>query len=332
MKLSALLRTGSLSLLPALVPSLALAADDGSLGALASGDAAVRASLSTNGLLGSLSPIQGAIVTALVVFAFGCVVAVLVARRLDRDDRGARLDHATNVDPDALFEPRAVPALFSFHPAAVPPPISTPEVARVDSSKLLPPASTPRLPGASSRRILAANDSQDPPHENTLVGWPPAGEIPADRPSQDDTRVLERSGVVPSARSMGMLGVLDAEVVHEPSGGDPDATTQFVRGQTLSLVAEALSLVAEEVAPEVSTKRTILPPTIRPIPISPPRATVAIAPTNVSDLSFDDFPTEIALPPWDEVERELVKSSEIRAIGPKADADETQAFLLVKSS
>ena len=329
MKLSALLRAASLSLLPALVPGLALAADDASLGSLASGDAAVRASLSTNGLLGSLSPIQGAIVTGLVVFAFGCMVAVMVARRLDRDERRV----STNVDPD-VFQPRAVPALFSFHPGATQAPStppSTPEVARVDSSKLLPaPApSAPRLPGASNRRILAANDSQEPVHENTLVGWPPPGEIPADRPSQNDTRIVERSGVVPSARSMGMLGtgvIVDAEVVYEV-GGDPDATTQFVRGRNLSLVR------VDEAVPEiVSTKRTILPPTIRPIPISAPRATVAIAPTNVSDLSFDDSPTEVGLPPWAEVERELSKSSEIRAISPKADANETQAFLLVKSS
>ena len=253
----------------------------------------------------------------------------MVARRLDRDDRGG---HAagTNLEPDAGFE-RAVPALFSFHPGAIQPAPSTREVARVDSSKLLPaPApSAPRLPGASNRRILAANDSQEAAHENTLVGWPPAGEVPADRPSQNDTRIVERSGVVPSARSMGMLGtgvVVDAEVVYEP-GGDPDATTQFVRGRNLSLVR------VDEAGPEiVSTKRTILPPTIRPIPISAPRATVAIAPTNLSDLSFDDSPTEIGLPPWEEVEREISKSSEIRAIGPKADANETQAFLLVKSS
>ena len=328
MKLSALLRAASLSLLPALVPGLALAADDGSLGSLASGDAAVRATLSTNGLLGSLSPIQGAIVTGLLVFAFGCVVAVVVARRLDRDERSG---HAagTNLEPDAGFE-RAVPALFSFHPGAMQPGPSTPQLARVDSNKLLPaPSSTPRLPGASNRRILAANDSQEAAHEHTLVGWPPAGEVPADRPSQNDTRIVERSGVVPSARSMGMLGtgvVVDAEVVYEP-GGDPDATTQFVRGRNLSLVR------VDEAGPEiVSTKRTILPPTIRPIPISAPRATVAIAPTNVSELSFDDSPTEIGLPPWEEVEREISKSSEIRAISPKADANETQAFLLVKSS
>ncbi len=120
--------------------------------------------------------------------------------------------------------------------------------------------------------------------------------------------------------------MIDAEVIYEP-GNDPDATTQFVRGRHLDLMA-ALAAATHE-------KRTMLPPTlppsIRPIPISAPRA---IAPANLSDFTYDDSPTEIGLPPFEEVSRELTTSSEIRVISAgasPADVNETQAFLLVRS-
>jgi len=317
MKRTALLRIAALSAPAlALVPSTAFAD---------SGDA-VRASFGQGLLLGALSPLQGAIVTGLVVFALGCAVALVVARRLDRAP--VRRQHEAD-DADASYE-RVVSPLFSgqdpkhFARAAA--------EARVSSSRLLPapPASGPSLPGASSPRLLPAASHDD--HENTLVGFPPPANLPADRPSQRETRIVERSGVVPSARAIG-LGVvstgivIDAEVVYEP-GGDPDATTQFVRGKNMALVDAVKALEAE------TTSSTILPPakvpTIRPIPISPPRSAAAMAPTNVSDLSFDDSPTEIGAPLFEEMSRELAKSSEVRALGG-LNADETQAFMLVKS-
>lgn len=347
MKLSAVLKVASLTLpAVALFPAMAFA-DDASFASLASaGGSSVRASLSANGLLGPLSPIEGAVVTGLVVFALGCVVAVLVARKLDRTEL-AGVAGVAKEDADALFAPRAVSPLYSYQPPTA---FARAEAtARIDSSRQLPaPApSSPRLPGASSRRVLVADDAEPEP---TLTAWPPreTGEVSGERPiAQNDNRSVERSGVVPSAHArpaMGSMGarstgiVVDAEVVYEPSpGADPDATTQFVRGRNLSLVTAHTPSTATETATETPRMRTVLPPAIRPIPISAPRANAsptAIAGANVSDLSFDDSPTEIGLPSFEEVEREISKASEIRSLSGHGvtDPNETQAFLLLKSS
>ena len=322
MKRTALLRIAALTLPAlALAPAAAWGAESAE---------AVRASFGQGNLFASLSPLQGAIVTGLVVFALGCVVAVVVARRLDRAPGQSR-----KLDPDESFD-RAVPALFSFQGpssfrrasvmASPPRLLAAPSPAPVPAA----PPSAPTVTGASSARFPTVDANEAPEH--TLVGFPPPANLPADRPSQRETRIVERSGVVPSARAigLGMIStgiVIDAEVVYEP-GDDPDATTQFVRGHNLAIVEAARALEAE-----TSKSTTMLPPaktpTIRPIPISAPRS-VAMAPANVSDLSFDDSPTEIGAPLFEEMHRELAKSSEVRALGG-VSADETQAFMLVKS-
>lgn len=333
MKHSALLALAALA--PAL-PAVARAAE---------ADADVRATLGQGILFGSLSPVQGAIATGLVVFALGCVVAIVVARRLDR---GAGRPRAAGSDPDSSYE-RTVSPFFSgqdpraFAQAEVASRTSTARMLPAPTSAstrdprtttlvLAPPTTTLALPAPASASLPGASNARpsEDEHEHTIVGFPPPHQVPAERTSQ--RRIVERSGVVPSARAIGLASgqVADAEVVYEP-GNDPDATTQFVRGSNGALDAVLAELEAEA-APKTST---ILPPakvpTIRPIPISPPRAEARpFAPANVSELSFDDSPTEIGTPLFEEMSRELAKSSEVRALGG-ASADETQAFLLVKS-
>ena len=341
MKLSALLRTLALTAPSLLVGKVAFAADDAeSLGALAEDGALLRATFSPNGIFGTaLSPVQGAIATGLCVFAVGCAVALLVARRVDR----ARESHEGSLrDADAEGS-REVPALYSFQPGAVPPadvlaaraPLALPEAeaprpaAAPAPLRLLPPApaSAPTLPGASSVKLRAAQlATDDGSPEPTLVGWPPPAELPVDRSSQNETRVVERSGVVPASTAATisiseraqLLKDLPFEADIYAAGADPDATVQFVRGRTPETTRPTLV--------SAPRPRTLLPPAIRPIPISPPRA------ANVAELSFDDSPTEIGAPCFEEVQRELSRSSEIRTASAANDPNATQAFLLVKTS
>ncbi|MFO0638740.1 MAG: hypothetical protein U0183_05955 [Polyangiaceae bacterium] len=339
MKLSALLRTLALTAPSLAFAKVAFAADEvESLGSFAEDGQLLRATLSPNGIFGTaLSPIQGAIATGLCVFAVGCAVALLVARRVDRA-REASEPEAFDADGS-----REVPALYSFQPGAVPPadvlaaraPLALPEAqapvlaATPAPLRLLPPApaSAPTLPGASSVKLRAAQlATDDGSPEPTLVGWPPPAELPVDRSSQNDTRVVERSGVVPASTAATisvseraqLLKDLPFEADIYAAGADPDATVQFVRGRTPETTRPTLV--------SAPRPRTLLPPAIRPIPISPPRA------ANVSELSFDDSPTEIGAPCFEEVQRELSRSSEIRAASAVNDPNATQAFLLVKSS
>lgn len=341
MKLSALLRTLALTAPSLLVGKVAFAADDAeSLGALAEDGALLRATFSPNGIFGTaLSPMQGAIATGLCVFAVGCAVALLVARRVDR----ARDAHEVSLGASDAEVSREVPALYSFQPGAVPPadvlaaraPLALPEAqapapaAAPAPLRLLPPApaSAPTLPGASSVKLRAAQlATDDGSPEPTLVGWPPPAELPVDRSSQNDTRVVERSGVVPASTAATisiseraqLLKDLPFEADIYAAGADPDATVQFVRGRTPETTRPTLV--------SAPRPRTLLPPAIRPIPISPPRA------ANVAELSFDDSPTEIGAPCFEEVQRELSRSSEIRTASAANDPNATQAFLLVKTS
>lgn len=398
MKLSALLAPFALA--SVLVPAVAVASEE------ASHVSEVRSALSLHGVFGVLSPVEGAVVTGLLVFAFGCVVAVVVARRIDRGREDAKSS------PDALLAPVSArantAALQAYLSDGASQPMSTltptglmahaygtaevhvprgnfyandvhaqalststgPRLAlpsgnvprATDSTPTLdaPSPSAPAtvrahqpvpVPGASSRstpRVLAdAIDDHEP--EATLVGFPPPKNLPAERPSQRQTLQMERSGIVPSKKAglshlpESVQELLEsAEIAHlrtsDAYDADPDATTELVRGRTLGSVAQ------HRIVPAAGTPaQTILPPakvpTIRPIPISPPREAKPLAAAPLDDLCFDDAPTEIGAPIFEADELQAVRAnakvSEIRAVRPQApasDVNETQAFLLVKSS
>lgn len=280
-------------------------------------DLGVRASLSVRSLVGVLSPVEGAVVTGLLVFAVGCVVAVLVARRVDRagDERAARESAAEEA---------------SVHFGAPPEPFYTyeemlsGEYRGLRSSRRVPAASSG---AAASRGALAALSSR------RLVEITPtesAPAVPADRASE--TLVMgETERTAARAPRRAPVTLVDPL----PRGADPDRTQELSR---LSPVTEAPELLA-------ARSRTMLPPAapaIRPIPISPPRA---LAPANVSELAFDDPGTESDLPsfPLDTHHISTSFQSEIRLVGaaregesarqlsPELDVAQTQAFVLVRS-
>jgi hypothetical protein len=393
MKLSALL--APLAVASVLVPAVAVASEE------ASHVSEVRAALSLHGVFGVLSPVEGAMVTGLLVFAFGCVIAVVVARRIDRNRETEK------ASPDELMAPvaRANPAAFQAYLSEGAEPMSTltptglmahaygtaavhvlhgarsgffadERRAMGSGHRLaLPPAaeSTPTLdapapvrapspsapatvrvhqpvpvPGASSPRALA-DVGEDHEPEATLVGFPPPRNLPVERPSQRQTMQMERSGIVPSKKAglkhlpESVQELLEsAELAHlrtsDAYESDPDATTELVRGRTLGSVDQ------NRIVPAAGTPaQTMLPPakvpTIRPIPISPPREAQALAAAPMNDLCFDDAPTEIGAPIFEAEELQAVRAnakvSEIRAVrphGPASDVNETQAFMLVKSS
>jgi hypothetical protein len=251
--------------------------------------------------------------------------------------------HATSTGPRFALPSAVVPRATDSTPTLDAPSPSAP--ATVRAQKAVP------VPGASSRsapRVLAdVIDDHEP--EATLVGFPPPKNPPAERPSQRQTLQMERSGIVPSKKAglshlpESVQELLEsAEIAHlrtsDAYDSDPDATTELVRGRTLGAVAQ------NRIVPAAGTPaQTILPPakvpTIRPIPISPPRDAKPLAAAPLSDLSFDDAPTEIGAPIFEAEELQAVRAnakvSEIRAVRPQApasDVNETQAFLLVKSS
>lgn len=303
----------ALAALTALTPSAAGAAESDLSG--------VRASLSLRNLFGVLSPTEGAVVTGLLVFAVGCVVAVVVARRIERasDEREAR---------EAADEERSV------HFGAAPEPFYTyqemlsGEYRGFRSSQRVRAASSGRMAAAASSGSLSAASSARVAAAATPTESAPA--VPADRASE--TQVMgeaERAAVRGPRRAPVTL------VDPLPRGADPDRTQELSR---LSPVSDASEVLA-------ARSRTMLPPAapaIRPIPISPPRG---LAPANVSELAFDDPGTEADLPsfPLDTHHISTSFQSEIRLVGaaregeqarqlsPELDVAQTQAFVLVRS-
>jgi hypothetical protein len=294
----------ALAALTALAPSVACAAEN---------DLSVRASLSVRSLFGVLSPTEGAVVTGLLVFAVGCVVAVVVARRIERasDERDAR---------EAEAEERSV------HFGAAPEPFYT--YQEMLSGEYRGFRSSERVRAASSGRVVAVASSGRVSSAATPTESAPA--VPADRASE--TQVMgeaERAAVrAPRKAPVTLVDPL-------PRGADPDRTQELSR---LSPVADAAEVLA-------ARTRTMLPPAapaIRPIPISPPRV---LAPANVSELAFDDPGTEADLPsfPLDTHHISTSFQSEIRLVGaaregeqarqlsPDLDVAQTQAFVLVRS-
>lgn len=391
MKLSALL--APLALASVLVPAVAVASEE------ASHVSEVRSALSLHGVFGVLSPVEGAMVTGLLVFAFGCVVAVVVARRIDRNRETERSSPDQLLAPVARANPAALQAylsegasqpmstltptglmahaygtaevhvphggfyategraMSSGHRLALPRAAESTPTLDAPAPVRAPSPSSPAtvrahqpvpVPGASSPRALAdVADDHEP--EATLVGFPPPRNLPTERPSQRQTLQMERSGIVPSKKA-GLTHLPEsvqellesAEIAHlrtsDAYGSDPDATTELVRGRTLDSVAQ------NRIVPAAGTPaQTMLPPakvpTIRPIPISPPREAQVLAAAPMNDLCFDDAPTEIGAPMFEAEELQAVRAnakvSEIRAVRPQSpasDVNETQAFMLVKSS
>ncbi|HRH00408.1 MAG TPA: hypothetical protein PLR99_29390 [Polyangiaceae bacterium] len=281
----------------------------------------VRASLSLRSLFGVLSPAEGAVVTGLLVFAVGCVVAVVVARRIERasDEREAR---------EAADEERSV------HFGAAPEPFYTYE--EMLSGEYRGFRSSHRVRAASSGSVRAASSGSVHAASSAAVAvlatpTESAPAVPADRASE--TQVMgeaERAAVrAPRKAPVTLVDPL-------PRGADPDRT------QELSRLSPAVEVPA---VPSVRA-RTMLPPAapaIRPIPISPPRG---MAPANVSELAFDEPGTEADLPsfPLDTHHISTSFQSEIRLVGaprngeqarqlnPDLDVAQTQAFVLVRSS
>ncbi len=302
----------SLPSLPALLAPFALALL-APAAALASGSdlSGVRSSLSVKGVLGALSPVEGAVVTGLLVFALGCAVAVVVARKLDR-----AADRASRPEPSEIAHFGEAPEPFYSYSemqsgeyrglrSARPAPSSFPTGAASSARLVIGPAA-----GSSAR--LAASQAQ--------------AELPADRASgetlvmEEDVRAAVRSATRKAPNTL---------VDELPRGADPDRTNEFPRDCNVATGVAALLRA-----------RTMLPPAapaIRPIPISPPR--MALAPANLQDLSYDDPATEMDLPsfPLEVQHVTYAQQSEIRLLSAyQLDADldvaQTQAIRLVRHS
>lgn len=290
-----------LAALAAFAPSVARAGESDLAG--------VRTSLSLRSVFGVLSPTEGAVVTGLLVFALGCVVAVVVARRIERA-RDARERENADDSP-------------SIHFGAAPEPFYTYEELLSGEYRGL--RASPHA--ASSGRVASAPAAR---LANTTSPTESAPAIPADRASE--TQVMgeaERASVRPRKAPTTLVDAL-------PRGADPDRTQELSR---LSPFVDPSEVVA-------ARTRTNLPPpapAIRPIPISPPRR---IAPANVSELTFDEPGTEAELPsfPLDthafatataspfQSEIRLVGALEARQVSPDLGVAETQAFVLVRTA
>ena len=319
--------TPLLAALAVLAPSVARAAETDLSG--------VRASLSLRSVFGVLSPAEGAVVTGLLVFAVGCVIAVVVARRIERasDEReaGAADDEERSVHFGAAPEPfYTYEEMLSGEYRG----FRSSRRVRVASSGNLGAASSGSLGAVSNGSVSVVSSSGNLSVVSSVAlmrSTESAPAVPADRASE--TQVMgeaERAAARPRKAPVTLVDPL-------PRGADPDRTQELSRLSPAAEIPAASSPVART--------RTMLPPAapaIRPIPISPPRG---MAPADVSELAFDDPGTEADLPsfPLDTHHISTSFQSEIRLVGaprdgeqarqlnPDLDVAQTQAFVLVRS-
>ncbi len=265
-------------------------------------EAPARSDLSLSAIFAKLTPVQGAVVTGLLVFAAGVVVAVIVNQIRDRLAPAVSKAPTTKASPDTLLQPRAVPPLYSFAPAALP---SRQPLTDAPWKSPTGDMAVPEAPGRFSR-----GDRQP----LALPAALPA--IPEAPPSEgaDATRPLRIPGSSANLRSLNpqAAAILAAgDLVTE--GGDADATTEFVRGRNLR-AAEA---------PRRMMRTLRFPP-------KSPTSSGVLQKTDVSELDFEDLATEVDIPRF---EMETPGSSTTRLSRAKTTSpDETQAFLLTKCS